>query len=83
MGDQQGPSRSAGVAHMTTAPITYAQLIRAMGEDVSWARVYLTNTKSEEWHNQIEKRESLRMYGEMTVKRAMPGYRFLLIWLEA
>lgn len=62
--------------------ITYGQLVTLFGDEIAWGRVYIRNTEKTEWHNDIERRESIRLYGDRAVKRVIPGYRFLIVWVE-
>ena len=44
--------------------ITYGQLVTLFGDEIAWGRVYIRNTEKTEWHNDIERRESIRLYGD-------------------
>ena len=63
--------------------ITYGQLVTLFGDEIAWGRVYIRNTEKTEWHNDIERRESIRLYGDRAVKRVITGYHFLIVWVEA
>lgn len=62
--------------------MTYAQLIPPFSRDIAWVRVYANRRDTMNCMNKAQIRESLAIYGEKTVRRVLPGYNFLLVWLE-
>ncbi|MBR0406853.1 MAG: hypothetical protein IJI53_02340 [Clostridia bacterium] len=46
-------------------------------------RVYVNRDEKRNCMNREEIQESVEIYGNRTVRRVLPGYNFLIVWLEA
>ncbi len=62
--------------------MTYEQLIPPFLQDIVWLRIYINHREKMNCMNRVEIRESMEQYGGRTVRRVMPGYNFLIVWLE-
>lgn len=62
--------------------ITFAELMRGTAWEAAWGRVCIRRVKPEEWHSPAELRDLLARYGDRKVEKVLPGYYFLIVWLE-
>ena len=64
--------------------ITLKQLLEPFRGELAWMRIY----PGGRWAKPIncmsvpEIRDAVNTYGEAAVRKAMPGYRFIIVWLE-
>ena len=65
-------------------PITLDQLMDVTAEEIAWLRIYPNGQRIEyeSFMSLSEIREARIMYGEKRVLRVMPGYRFLIVWVD-
>lgn len=61
----------------------YADLLPPFMQDIAWVRVYANHWDRRNCMNRAEIRESMEIYGNRVVRRVLPGYNFLIVWLEA
>ena len=62
--------------------ITYRQLIHVLKREIAWVRLYLPNGTQENHVGPQAIRESVYRLGDRVVREAMPGYHFMIIWLD-
>lgn len=65
-------------------PITLDQLMDVTAEEIAWLRIYPNGQRIEykSFMSLSEIREARIMYGEKRVLRVMPGYRFIIVWVD-
>ena len=65
-------------------PITMDQLMDVTAEEIAWLRIYPNGQRIEylSFMSLSEIREARILYGEKRVLRVMPGYRFIIVWVD-
>lgn len=65
-------------------PITLGQLLDVVAKEIAWLRIYPNGQRiiHYSYMNKSEIHEALRLYGEKTVLRVMPGYSFVIVWVD-
>lgn len=65
-------------------PIALDQLMDVTAEEIAWLRIYPNGQRIEyeSFMSLSEIREARILYGEKRVLRVMPGYRFIIVWVD-
>ena len=64
--------------------ITLRQLMGVLQGEIAWMHLFPEG----KWENRVacmsaqEIRDAVLAYGDRTVRRCMPGYRFVYVWLD-
>lgn len=69
----------------TGEPITLRQAAAVLKGEIAWMRIYPTDVRAshgEDCMGRDAMNEAVNRYGERTIRRMMPGYRFVIIWLD-
>ena len=60
------------------------QLMDVTAEEIAWLRIYPNGQRIEylSFMSLSDIREARILYGEKRVLRVMPGYRFIIVWVD-
>ena len=69
----------------TGEAVTLRQLAHLLRGEIAWMRLYLSADGRDEENcmSREEMNQAVLAYGDRTVRRLFPGYRFVIVWLDS